>query len=87
MKEKLVEKVGNKLDSLNVFIYDVRVEQDEKEKTLVVVLDRNNDYIDLKTVVQATRILNPIIDSLNFIDSEYTLDVYAKEKGEVESEQ
>lgn len=87
MKEKLIEKVGRKLDSLNVFICDVRIEQEGKEKTLVIVLDRENDYIDLKTVVQATRILNPIVDSLNFIDSEYTLDVYAKEKGEVNCEQ
>ena len=86
MKEKLVEKVGCKLDSLNVFIYDVRIEEENGDKTLVVVLDREDDYIDLKTVVQATRILNPIVDSLNFIDSEYTLDVYAKEKKEVNYE-
>ena len=87
MKDILIEKVGNKLDSLNVFIYDVRIEEEGTSQTLVVVLDRNDDYIDLKTVVQATRILNPIIDSLNFIDSEYTLDVYAKEKGEINYEQ
>lgn len=87
MKEKLVEKIGKKLDSLNVFIDDVRIEEENGDKTLVIVLDRENDYIDLKTVVQATRILNPIVDALNFIDSEYTLDVYAKEKGEVNYEQ
>lgn len=87
MKEKLVANLDGKLDYLNVFIDDVRVEQEEREKTLVVVLDRNDDYIDLKTVVQATRILNPIIDKLDFIDGEYMLDVYAKEKGEVNYEQ
>ena len=87
MKEKLVDSVGNKLDSLRVFVDDVRIEEENNEKTLVVVLDRENDYIDLKTVVQATRILNPIIDNMNFIDSEYTLDVYAKEKGVINNEQ
>ena len=46
----------------------------------------HENYLDLKTVVKITRILNPIIDELNFIDGPYTLDVYAKEKGEEISE-
>lgn len=85
MKEKLIEKLGNKLDSMNAFISDVREVNDGGEKTLEVVLD-SEDYLDLKTVVKITRILNPIIDELNFIDGSYTLDVYAKEKGEIISE-
>ena len=31
----------------------------------------------------ATRIINPILDKLDLIKESYTLDVYAKEKGEV----
>lgn len=81
MKDKLIKKLGNKIDGMNAFIDDVRIVEDNNEKTLEVVLD-SDDYLDLKTVVKITRILNPIIDELNFIDGSYTLDVYAKEKGE-----
>ena len=81
MKDRLIQKLGNKIDCMNAFIDDVRIVEDNSEKTLEVVLD-SNDYLDLKTVVKITRILNPIIDELNFIDGSYTLDVYAKEKGE-----
>ncbi len=84
MKEKLVQKLGNKLDNLNVFIDDVYV-QEKPEKTLTIVLD-SEDMIDLKTVVKATRILNPIVDELDFIKDAYTLDVYAKEKGDESNE-
>ena len=85
MKDRLIEKLGNKIDSMNAFVDDVRIVEESGEKTLEVVLD-SEDYLDLKTVVKITRILNPIIDELNFIDGPYTLDVYAKEKGEMTSE-
>lgn len=85
MKEKVIEAVGNKLDQLGVVIDSVYVDEQAGEKTLTIVLDRE-EIIDLKTVVMATRILNPIIDKLNLIDENYTLDIYAKEKGDVENE-
>lgn len=79
MKEKLISLVGDKLDSLNLFIDSVQIISENKTKTLEVILDRDNEFIDLKTIVKATRILNPIIDEMKLdID---TLDVFAKEKG------
>ncbi len=81
MKEKVIEAVGNKLDQLNVVIDDVYVVNENNEKTLTIVLDRD-EIISLNTVVMATRILDPIIDKLNLIEESYTLDVYAKEKGD-----
>ena len=79
MKEKLISMIGKKLDDLNVFVDDVKLVDSNNEKVLEIVLDREEDFIDLKTVVMATRILNPIVDEMKLdIDS---LDVYAKEKG------
>lgn len=79
MKEKLISMIGKKLDDLNVFVDDVKLVNSNNEKVLEIVLDRDEDFIDLKTVVMVTRILNPIVDEMRLdIDS---LDVYAKEKG------
>ena len=85
MKDKLIEKLGNKIDSMNAFISDVRIVDEMGEKTLEVEVD-SEDYLDLKTIVKITRVINPIIDELNFIDGAYTLDVYAKEKGDITNE-
>ncbi|MCI8568066.1 MAG: hypothetical protein HFG48_01960 [Bacilli bacterium] len=81
MKEKIIEAVGNKLDSLGVVIDDVYVVNEDNEKTLTIVLDRE-EVIPLNTIVMATRILNPIIDKLDLIEESYTLDIYAKSKEE-----
>ncbi len=85
MKEKIIEAVGNKLDSLEVFIDDISYEKVEGENTLTIVLD-SKKMIPLNIVVMATRILNPILDHLDLIEESYTLDVYAKSKKEVEEQ-
>lgn len=81
MKEKLIELVGNKLDKLDVYIYDVTYEKEGRNNYLRVVLD-SDDMIDIERVVSATKIINPILDKENFIEDKYILDVYAKSKGD-----
>lgn len=83
MKEKIIEAVGNKFDELGVFIDSVTYGKVDNENTLTIVLD-SSEMITLNKVVMATRIINPILDKLDLIKESYTLDVYAKEKGDVE---
>lgn len=82
MKEKIISSIGDKLDNLNLFIDDIIYEKGN-ENTLTIILD-SNEIIPLNKVVMATRIINPILDKLDLIKESYTLDVYAKEKGDVE---
>ncbi len=85
MKEKIMEATKDKLSELNVFISDITYGKVDNENTLTIVLD-SNEIIPLNKVVMATRIINPILDKLDLIDESYTLDVYAKEKGDVNNE-
>ena len=81
MKEDLIKEVGNKLDEINVYIYDVYEEKEGKDTYLRVVIDAE-DIIDIERVVKATKIIDPIIEKMNLINGEYILDVYAKSKGD-----
>ena len=83
MKEKIITAVGDKLKDLNVFIDDVTYGKVDNGNTLTIILD-SDEIIPLNKVVMATRIINPILDKLDPIKESYTLDVYAKEKGDVE---
>ncbi len=85
MKEKIIAEIGNKLDDLNLFIDDITYAKVDNENTLTIVLD-SSEIIPLNKVVMATRIINPILDKLDLIKESYTLDVYAKEKGDVKNE-
>ena len=85
MKEKFIAEIGNKLDDLNLFIDDITYGKVDNENTLTIILD-SSEIIPLNKVVMATRIINPILDKLDLIKKSYTLDVYAKEKGDVKNE-
>ena len=83
MKEKIIGAIGDKLENLGVFVDDITYGKVDGENTLTIVLD-SKEMIPLDKVVMATRIMNPILDKLDLIKESYTLDVYAKEKGDVE---
>ncbi len=81
MKERVISLIGNKLDDLNVYIYDVVYEKEGKNNYLRVVLD-SEEIIDIDKVVEATKIIDPLLEKENVIQEKYILDVYAKSKGD-----
>lgn len=83
MKEKVINVVGDRLNELNVHVDDVVFEKEGNTNYLRIVLDNDSsNIIDLNTVVEATKIIDPIIEKEDFIKEEYILDVYAKSKGD-----
>ena len=85
MFDLIKDAVGDKLDKLEVWIDSVIVEKEEGNTFLRIALDADF-IIPLNTVVMATRIINPLLDKLDIDLDNYILDVYAKEKGDVQSE-
>ena len=59
---------------------EVTYEKSSHYNFLKIVLDKVNG-IDLDTIVEATNLINPILDQLDLIEEEYILDVSSKERG------
>jgi len=85
MKEQVIELVGDKLNKLSVWIDDVYVEKEGTTTYLQIVLDAE-EIIPINTVVMATRIINLLLDDVDFIEEAYILDIYAKSKGDGKNE-
>ncbi len=66
-KEIIVDSVTYEKNSGNYFV-------------LSVILDKVGG-IDLDTIVEATNIINPLVDDYDFTDDSYILDVASKERG------
>ena len=74
---KRIKKALEKpLKELNLVIDKIEYQKG----SLNIILD-SEEIIDLDKIVEATRIINPILDENDFIKEEYMLDVSSKEKG------
>ena len=74
--EKIQKVLEKPLNKINVIIDSITYLNGE----LRIVLD-SDDVLDLDKIVEATNIINPILDKYDFIKESYTLDVSSKEKG------
>ena len=83
MKEKLEtirNSIKDEMKKMDIEITNITYKKDGKYNFLEIELDKING-IDLNTIVEATNIINPIIDKLDIIDDSYILDIVSKERG------
>lgn len=76
--KEIEESIKEPMNKINIIVDSVTYEIEGNIKFLRIVLDKING-IDLDTIVEATNIINPIIDTFDFIDESYILDVVSKE--------
>lgn len=82
---KVLEEIKNNIigpmTDMDIIVDSITYETEGSYNFLRIVLDKVNG-IDLDTIVEATNVINPIIDELDLIDDSYILDIVSKEKGE-----
>ena len=83
MKEKLdiiKKEIMEPMNKMDIIVDSVDFVNENNYYFLKIVLDKVNG-IDLDTIVEATNVINPIIDKLDLIEEEYVLDISSKERG------
>lgn len=83
MKEKLDairEAITGPMQELNIIVDEIVFTRENGYNFLEITLDKVNG-LDMDSIVEATNIINPIIDKLDNIDEEYILDISSKERG------
>ena len=83
---KVLEEIRNSITEpmrkLEISVESVTYVVEGNYNFLRIELDKVNG-IDLDSIVEATEVINPIIDELDLIDDSYILDIISKEKGEM----
>ena len=78
---KLEEKLKEILKEKEIIVDSITYEKNSGNyNVLSVILDKIGG-IDLDTIVEATNIINPIVDEYDFTDDSFILDVSSKERG------
>lgn len=74
--ENIKKALESPLKNLNMWIDDIKY----SKKTLYITLD-SDEIINIDKVVEATKVINKVLDENDFIKENYLLDVSSKEKG------
>ena len=80
--EEIKNAIIEPMKKMDIIVDSVTYETEGNYTFLKIELDRVNG-LDLDTIVEATDVINPIIDKLDLIDDSYILDISSKEKGSV----
>lgn len=78
---KIEELIKKPMEDMEIVVDSVTWEVEGKYNYLKIVLDKANG-LDIDTIVDATNIINPILDEYDLIEDEYILDISSKERGE-----
>lgn len=81
--QKYLEDIRNAikepLSKIGMIVDDINYKCENKYKFVNIVLDKEGG-IDMDTIMEATKLINPIIDSLDIGIDDYILDVSSKER-------
>ena len=80
IENKVRELIEDNLLDYGVSIDSIKYEKEGHNDFLRIVIDRDKN-IDIDTVVEVTKIINPLLDDSDIFDNSYILDVSSKEKG------
>lgn len=77
---KIEELITEPMKEMDIVVDSVTWEVEGKYNYLKIILDRELP-LDIDTIVEATNIINPILDEHDLIKDEYILDISSKERG------
>ena len=80
MLEKLKTEISEILREKDLIVDDIYIEEKNNYHFLTIVLDKVGG-IDLDEIVDATNIINPIVDKYDICDDSFIMDVISKERG------
>ena len=81
IEDRVRELIEKPINEMGINIDSIEYVKEGNNNFLRVIIDRDK-IIDIDTVVEVTRIVNPILDKNEITNDSYILDISSKEKGE-----
>ena len=81
IEEKVRDIIEKPVLEMGISIDSIVYEKEGNNQFLRIVIDRDRT-IDVDTCVEVTHVVDPLLDSVDFLNDSYILDISSKEKGE-----
>jgi len=83
--DNMKKEINENLVDMNIFVDDISFVTEGTYKFLRIVLDKGGG-LDLEMIVEASNIINPLVDKYDLGEESYILDILSKEIGEGKNE-
>ena len=80
IEKKVRELIEGSIKDAGYILDDVLYLKEDNSYFLRIIIDKNG-IIDIEDCVNVTRIVDPMLDKVDYIKESYILDVCSKEKG------
>ena len=80
MLDEIKKNIEGPLLEKEITVDEIKYEKEGNNYFLRIVIDKPT-IVDLDTCVEATHIINDILDKIDVIEEAYILDISSKEKG------
>lgn len=80
ISSKVRDLIEEKIEELGYTLYDVEYVKEDGTYYLRVIIDKKG-YIDVEDCITVTKVIDPMLDDVDYIEDSYILDVCSNEKG------
>ncbi len=80
MNNKIKNIIKEELEKNNIVLDSIEYIKEDNTNYLRIIIDKEG-YVTSKDCVEATKLINPILDKEDLIKESYILDVCSKERG------
>lgn len=77
---KVKDLIKEKVEQTGLILDDVLYLKEDGNYFLRIILDKNG-IIDIEDCITITKIIDPMLDNIDYIEDSYILDVCSKERG------
>lgn len=81
MEEKIKNLVEQPISEAGYILDSIEYVKENGTYFLRIIVDKENDYININDCVKINGLLDPVLDTIDFIDDSYIVDICSKEKG------
>ena len=81
MEEKIKNLIEQPINDAGYILDSVEYLKENGTYFLRIVVDKENDYININDCVKLNGLLDPVLDTIDFINDSYIVDICSKEKG------
>ncbi len=81
IETKVSNIIKSKIEDIGLKLHEVKYEKEDNIYYLRIIIDKDG-YVNIKDCIDVNRVIDPILEDIDFIEESYILDVCSRTREE-----